>query len=325
VIVMKQTVSLCPECFKEIPAAVRVDNSEVRMLKCCPDHGEFSALIEKDPVFYLMGSLLGQGGIYNGLFIDATDRCNASCKYCYHGQADSEPSAESILGQCRDHANLAPFVLVGGEPTVRDDLPELLREIRKVGPVIISTNGLKLADLDYVHSLNALVWPGVFNASISIHPKANNAPGEYELKMQAIENVLSTGLNLYGLIFVIDSLEQVDEAIELNHRYRGRINSTRIKIATELGETPEGSALFTSDVYNYLYAKAQAEGVSFDIDHSLSNKMTYFNMVYDDINLAAVRWYSRHNVDLADIDCAPWHRGKDGALRNMAHSLILGG
>jgi radical SAM family protein len=324
-VIERPTISLCPECLKEIPARIRVTDSDVRMVKECPDHGSFDALVERSSLFYMLCSQLDRGGIYNALFVDVTDRCNATCKYCYHKTGDSEPLAEDIISQCAENANLAPFVLVGGEPTMRDDLPELLREIRKIGPVMLATNGLKLADPDHVHKLDALVWPGLFNASISLHPEANNSPGDYDMKIKAIENILATGLNLYGLILVIDSLEQIDEAIAVNRRYPGRINSTRLKIATEINQTANGSGIFTSDVYEYLHAKAQREGVSFDIDHSLPNKMTYFNMLFDGISLSAVKWYSKHTIDLVDIDCAPWHRGKDGKYRNMAHSLVLGG
>jgi len=323
--VARRTKSLCPDCLQEIPAIIQVSNEDVRMFKSCPDHGQFESLVEKDPIFYMLGLQLDRGNIYDGLFVDVTDRCNTTCKYCYHAKGDTEPAAEDIIQHCRDNAALAPFIMIGGEPTLRDDLPETMREIRKIGPVLMVTNGLKLADKEYIRTLDSLMWPEVFNVSISLHPECSNAPGDYALELQAIENIIDMGMNLYGLIFVIDSLDQIDEAITINRKYRGRIWDTRLKIATELNMTSQGSDLFNSDIYNYLYEKAQAEGVLFDINHDAYSKAAYFNMVYDGINLTAVKWYSRHNVDLNDINCGPWHKNKDGRILNMDHSLILGG
>lgn len=324
-ILEKQTISLCPECLKEVSATITLTNRMVTMSKSCEDHGCFESIVEKDPIFYMLGNQLDRGNIYNGFFVDVTSRCNTKCKYCYHKISDSEPTSESIVSLCRDNSNLAPFVMVGGEPTMREDLPELMREICKIGPVMLSTNGLKLADKEYIRCLDALVWPDIFNANISIHPEGNNAPGDYKKKMDAIENILSLGLFLYGVVFVIDDLSQIDEAIYVNRHFGKRIVDTRLKIATEINQTPLGSDIFNSDIYNYLYDKAISEKVSFDINHSAFNKHAYFNMTYDGINITGVKWYTRHNVDLCDINCGPWHKNKDGRILNMDHSLILGG
>jgi uncharacterized radical SAM superfamily Fe-S cluster-containing enzyme len=323
--IARHTMSLCPECLAEIPAQVIISNNDVRIIKTCPEHGVSEGTIEKDPIFYMLCAQFNADNIYNGLFVDATNKCNSTCKYCYHDTSGTEPTFESILLQCAENANLAPFILVGGEPTTREDLPELLWAIRHIGPVLISTNGIKLADLDYVKSLDALAWPGVFNASISLHPEASNLPGDYAKKIEGIENVLSLHDQLFGLIFVIDSLDQIDEAIEINRRYAGRICETRLKIVSSVSQTENGSGLFTSEVYQYLYDKALDEGVSFSINHDACNKVVYFNMIYDGIKMTAVKWFTRQNVDLVEINCGPWHKNKDGRFLNMGHSLILGG
>jgi hypothetical protein len=324
-ILHRKTKSLCPVCLAEIPAIIQVDNESVKILKHCREHGETEGLIEKDPVFYMLCSQLNRGTIYGGLFIDATNRCNTTCKYCYHDASGAEPTAEDILTQCRENKNLSPFILVGGEPTVRDDLPQLIRDMRGIGPVMISTNGLKLADRAYIDELDGLRWPGMFNASISLHPESSNSPEDYEKKIIAIDNVASTDMMLYGLIFVIDSLAQIDEAILINQMFRGKVCETRLKIASNVSETSDGSGLFPSDVYNYLYAKAKTEGVNFEINHEANNKVVYFNMIYDGIKMTVVKWFDRTNVDLVEIDCGPWHRNKNGRFLNMGHSLILGG
>lgn len=323
--IVKQTTSLCPICFEEISAMIQVNNQDVMIYKTCPDHGMFDALIEKDPIFYMLGGQLDRGNIYNGLFVDVTSKCNTKCKYCYYDVKDSEPSYESIMKHCQDNPNLAPFIMIGGEPTMRNDLPALMRDISKIGPVVLTTNGLKLSDKEYLKELDALVWPGVFNASISLHPEKNNRGNDHAKKMKAIDNILANNDKLYGLIFVIDSLNQIDEVVYINRYFNKKIMDTRIKIATEINETKSGSQLFNSDVWEYLNNKAKSENVGFGINHDACNKAAYFNMVYDGINITSVKWYTKYNVDLQDIDCGPWHLNKNGKILNMDHSLILGG
>lgn len=321
----RKTISLCPECLEEIPAKINVAIDGVTMDKTCPKHGDFTTLIEKDPIFYMLGKQLDRGNIYNGLFVDVSNECNTSCKYCYQDFSRPVMSTPEIIEHCYLNQNLAPFIMAGAEPTMREDLPELMRVLREIAPVMLTTNGLRLSDPGYVKSLDALMWPGVFNASVSIHPEANNTPGDYDKKMAAIDNIISMGMKLYGLVFVIDSLEQIDEVIAVNRIFKGHIIDTRMKIATEINQTGSGSELFNSDIYEYLCARAKAEGVSFDMNHHVFNKHAYFNMVFDGMNLTAVKWYTKHNVDLIDIDCGPWHLNRNGKLLNMDHSLILGG
>ncbi|HUR82224.1 MAG TPA: radical SAM protein [Thermoanaerobaculia bacterium] len=92
---------------------------------------------------------------YETVIVDITHRCNMTCANCYvpnRNIADLDARwLSSILGRLP----AGRFVrLVGGEPTLRDDLPELIRDIRAKGhhPVLVS-NGLRLADRAYVRAL----------------------------------------------------------------------------------------------------------------------------------------------------------------------------
>ena len=219
---------------------------------------------------------------------------------------------------------LAPFILLGAEPTCNPNLPWLAREIRKYGPVAMVTNGLKLADMGYLQDLDGFMTPGIFNVCISINPRCNDVAGDYDRRMQAVENVLSLGFTLYGLMFVIDALDQLDEVIEVCQSCKGRVMDTRIKVSTDF--RGDGTAdIFNSDIFRYLCGKAAREGVTFGLNRNLNNKHIYTNMIYDGINLAAVKWYTKHNVDLNDINCPPWSLQSDGKILDFGYSLILGG
>lgn len=90
------------------------------------------------------------------LRISVTDRCNERCLYCmpegYKGwERNTEHlTAEEIIRIVRAAAGLGfrKFRLTGGEPLMRIDLPEIVRDmttIPGVESVGLSTNGIKLA------------------------------------------------------------------------------------------------------------------------------------------------------------------------------------
>ena len=92
---------------------------------------------------------------YETVIVDVTHRCNMTCANCYVPNRSIPDLDARWLSSVLARLPAGRFVrLVGGEPTLRSDLPELIRDIRANGhhPVLVS-NGLKLADRAYVRSL----------------------------------------------------------------------------------------------------------------------------------------------------------------------------
>jgi GTP 3',8-cyclase len=95
------------------------------------------------------------GRVANDLRISVTDRCNFRCTYCMPAEGLAWLPKEEILTFEELTRLLGIFVglgvrsikVTGGEPTVRADLPELIRMFRGVGPdldISITTNGVLL-------------------------------------------------------------------------------------------------------------------------------------------------------------------------------------
>lgn len=94
---------------------------------------------------------------YDTVIVDVTHRCNMACANCYvPNRTIPDLDATWLLGVLRRLPPRRFIRLVGGEPTLRNDLPELIRDIRALGhhPAVVS-NGLRLADRAYVRSLKA--------------------------------------------------------------------------------------------------------------------------------------------------------------------------
>jgi cyclic pyranopterin phosphate synthase len=87
------------------------------------------------------------------LRISLTQRCNLKCVFCHmEGQpvAREELSAEEIVRAVRAGTRIGidRVKLTGGEPTLRTDLPEIIRGIRPLlREISMTTNGLRLPEL----------------------------------------------------------------------------------------------------------------------------------------------------------------------------------
>src|SRR5881394_1842115 len=96
-----------------------------------------------------------QGRVVRDLRISVTDRCNLRCVYCMPAEGmpwlpkDDLLTYEEITRFARVCLGLGVtgIRLTGGEPTVRADLPVLVRMLNDLRPGLdlsITTNGLKL-------------------------------------------------------------------------------------------------------------------------------------------------------------------------------------
>jgi molybdenum cofactor biosynthesis enzyme MoaA len=94
---------------------------------------------------------------YRTVMVDVTHRCNMVCKNCYIPNRDIPDMDADWLEQIiRRFPKRAHIRLVGAEPTVRKDLPDLIRRVRRAGHVpVLMTNGLRLGNARYVRTLKA--------------------------------------------------------------------------------------------------------------------------------------------------------------------------
>lgn len=89
--------------------------------------------------------------------IDITTRCNLNCKFCFAEQNNEKDISWEIIEKNLKRIKSKPkpcVVLIGGEPTLRKDLPTIIKKIRELGfPVKLATNGIKLKDMNYLKKL----------------------------------------------------------------------------------------------------------------------------------------------------------------------------
>ena len=174
--VIRGTFSLCPVCLTRIPAYYAATGDEAFMKKTCREHGDFSTVVwrglndidmkawgapgaeltEKNCPPCPSGCGLCDEHIRDTccIMLEVTGRCNLMCKYCFAGEraeAD-DPPLETVLKQISDIAGMGKtfLQLSGGEPTLRDDLPEIVLHAKQCGfeYIQLNSNGLRLAEDD---------------------------------------------------------------------------------------------------------------------------------------------------------------------------------
>lgn len=228
-----QTESLCPVCLNRIKATRQLQGDEVFLVKECEKHGAFKTVIwrgepsmadwkrPKKPVHpeICYGSV-NKGCPYDcglcavheqmpcSVLLEITDRCNLHCTYCF---ADSgsrktdDPSLEKIswlLERAMAAAGPCNLQLSGGEPTLRDDLPEIVELARGIGYSFIqlNTNGIRLAaDRDYAKRLQDAGLSSVFLQFDGVDDRIYRSLRGRSLldkKLQAIRNSGESGLGV---------------------------------------------------------------------------------------------------------------------------------
>jgi radical SAM protein with 4Fe4S-binding SPASM domain len=132
-----------------------------------------------------------------------TYRCNNDCAHCYNARARSFPELDTAgWKQVIDRVweiGIPHVVFTGGEPSLRDDLPELIAHAERNGQITgINTNARRLSDTRFVQRL---VDAGLDHVQITveshdaeIHDQMVQARGAWKQTIAGLRNVLETPL-----------------------------------------------------------------------------------------------------------------------------------
>jgi len=179
-ILLGETRSVCPVCLDRIDAQYMARGGRVFLEKTCPNHGHFSVAVWDSPSGFLKwkkrvedepefaGNCPNDCGLCEShlqttccVLLELTARCNLNCPTCFasSGGESSDPGIDEISGwydMLVEKGGGFNIQLSGGEPTMRDDLPEIIQLGREKGFTFfqLNTNGLRIASEDgYIEKL----------------------------------------------------------------------------------------------------------------------------------------------------------------------------
>lgn len=267
--IIRKTFSVCPKCLKRIPAYhVKKDNN-VYLNKKCDEHGFFSTIIWKGKTSKSdwMGDTheIGEGENLNcpnncGIcsehlqgtcctLLEVTKRCNLNCKFCFADERNNEDIAlEQIKAWINDLTVKGKTLLQlsGGEPTVRDDLPEIVQAAKLAGCkyIQLNSNGIRLGnDIEYVKKLAdsglSFVFMQFDGTENEIYRKLRR--GNYlEIKKKAIENCAkyNIGVTLVPMIVPGVNVHNIGEILKFAIKNSPNVRGVHFQPVSYFGRVP---------------------------------------------------------------------------------------
>lgn len=153
-----------------------------------------------------------------------TYRCNDDCAHCYNARPRNFPEESTefwkqVIDKTWSLA-IPHIVFTGGEPTLRNDLPDLIKHAESNGQITgLNTNARRLSDSKFVQSL---VDAGLDHIQITveshdekIHDQMVRKKGAWAQTIQGLKNVLETELYVMtNTTMLRNNQDSIDKTID---------------------------------------------------------------------------------------------------------------
>ena len=275
--VISRTESLCPDCLGRIPADLIRRDGNTYLRKSCAEHGPFETVIWRGSPAYETWEMpkipthpekpftaVGRGCPYDcGLcpehqqqpccvLLEVTQRCDLGCPLCFAnagGSTEDDPDLPTIRSWFENLLTAGgPFniQLSGGEPCLREDLPEIITLGKSLGFTFfqVNTNGLRLAtDIDFLEKLKGAGLSTVYLQFDGTRDAIYEKIRGHKLllsKMAAIENCakLQIGVVLVATIVPGINSPEVGNILKLALQYHPMVRGVHFQPVSYFGRYP---------------------------------------------------------------------------------------
>ncbi|RYD01609.1 hypothetical protein N752_28960 [Desulforamulus aquiferis] len=281
---ISNTSSICPICMKRLPARRELKGRDVFLVKECSEHGSFETILWKgspESIDYqgwarpkipsrpkLSFTEVQRGCPFDcGLcsehrqhsctvLLEITKRCNLGCAFCFADAGTKklpDPDLEVIKGWF-ERVLLAggPYniQLSGGEPSLRDDLPEIIKLGKSLGFnfIQLNTNGIRLAeDPDFVKKCKIAGLTSIFlqfdGTEDDIYKSLRGRP-LLNLKKKALERCVeyNIGVVLVPTLVPGVNVHNIGAIIDLALNYLPTVRGVHFQPVSYFGRYPEPPA-----------------------------------------------------------------------------------
>lgn len=267
-IYLKDTKSLCPVCLRPLHARIVERDGWVYMEKNCPDHGDYSVKIWGDrgenylrwlqyggtedetvtncPHGCGLCSEHGSQSVSAALMV--TTQCDLNCPVCFtRGGQALTPSIEALRHRL---AHVDPSVLLelcGGEPTTRDDLPEIVAMASAMGfdYIQLNTNGIRIGrEPWFLQKLKdcglTTVYMGL-DGVVSRAYEAKSGLDIFEAKIAALESCRAAGVAVVLVPCVIPGVndDQLGKIVDFAKQWMPTVKGIYFQPISYFGAYPQ--------------------------------------------------------------------------------------
>jgi molybdenum cofactor biosynthesis enzyme MoaA len=218
---------------------------------------------------------------FTTLFADITHRCNMACRNCYIPVRDlPDLPVDWLYSVVRRLPRRTRIRLVGAEPTMRDDLPAIIAEIRRLGhiPVILS-NGLKLGQMRYASKLKAA---GLHTVYISLNGGLRDDLYEEidglacaPRKLQALANLLALKMNVTTGTIIVPDVNDGHIAEFIDYLIARRVPELHFRSVGKVGNYMEGKSLSLDALEDCLRTSLRPEHGQLELQHSYGSSRDF--------------------------------------------------
>lgn len=184
---------------------------------------------------------------FRTLFADITHRCNMACRNCYIPVRDlPDLPIDWLYAILEKLPRRTRIRLVGAEPTMREDLPQIIAAVRRLGhiPVILS-NGLKLGRAAYVRVLREA---GLATVYLSLNGglrddlyEAIDGAACAARKLRALDNLLAARMHVTTGTILVPGLNDGHLPEFLGYLLARGVRDIHLRSVGQMGRHMEGA------------------------------------------------------------------------------------
>jgi 7,8-dihydro-6-hydroxymethylpterin dimethyltransferase len=254
---MRATETTCPVCLGVVPAHLLAERDDVVLEGSCPAHGTWRTVIWSGPPSF--ESWCGEEPSPAArqtctAVVEVTQRCELGCPVCF---AESLPAAENgdpplaalaqRLARLYAAEGAVNVQLSGGEPTTREDLPQIVEAAAAAGFTFVqlNTNGLRLAsEPGYAEALRQAGLESVFlqfdGVTDDVYRVLRGRPLLAE-KMKAVEKCAEAGLAVVLVPTVVAGLnfDQIGALVQFAATWAGAVRGLHLQPVSYFGRYPQ--------------------------------------------------------------------------------------
>lgn len=229
--------------------------------------------------------------------VDVTGRCNLKCPVCFADAGEGRDlSFGEIEGMLKGLREVKPVPVIavqfsGGEPTLRDDLPDIVHLARrKLGFIHpeVNTNGIRLAsDIDYVKRLLdagvKVIYLSFDGVDDGVYVKLRGRP-LLNIKNKAVDNCRKLGFNKVVLsVTLVKGVNDkqvggiVDYAIKNSDVVRA-VNFQPVSFSGRFNLNPEENRITTPDFMRLVEEQTNSRIKSDDF-HTVSSTVPLLKFI----------------------------------------------